>query len=78
MSLFLLGTDAHFTGDESGMQWEGYIFELQTAVEWTAVMSRGADAHTDGFDWQIKNWWTGARPGSHRVPNSNNVRDRQE
>ena len=33
----------HFSGDESGMQWEDYLFELQNAVEWRMVMSRGAD-----------------------------------
>ena len=44
MTLFSrLGTDVHFSGDESGMQWEDYLFELQNAVEWRTVMSRGAD-----------------------------------
>ena len=44
MTLFSgLGTDVHFTGDESGMQWEGYFFELQNAVEWRMVMSGGPD-----------------------------------
>ena len=44
MTLFSgLGTDVHFSGDESGMQWEDYLFELQNAVEWRMVMSRGAD-----------------------------------
>ena len=38
-----LGTDVHFSGDESGMQWRDYLFELQNAVEWRMVMSRGAD-----------------------------------
>ena len=38
-----LGTDAHFSGDESGMQCEDHLFELQNAVEWRMVMSRGAD-----------------------------------
>ena len=33
----------HFSGDESGMQWEDYLFELQNAVEWRMVMSRGTD-----------------------------------
>ena len=34
MSLFSgLGTDVHFTGEESGMQWRNYVFELQTATE---------------------------------------------
>ena len=42
MTLFSgLGTDVHFSGDESGMQWEDYLFELQNAVEWRMVMSRG-------------------------------------
>ena len=29
-----LGTDVHFSGDETGLQWEDYLFELQNAVEW--------------------------------------------
>ena len=24
-----LGTDVHFSGDETGLQWEDYLFELQ-------------------------------------------------
>ena len=28
------------------MLWEDYIFEDQTAAEWKAVMSRGADERT--------------------------------
>ena len=28
-----LGTDVHFSGDESGMQWEDHLVELQNAVE---------------------------------------------
>ena len=32
-----------FSGDETGLQWEDYLFELQTAVEWRLVMSRGQD-----------------------------------
>ena len=36
-----LGTDVHFSGNESGMHWEDYLFELQNAVEWRIVMSRG-------------------------------------
>ena len=44
MTLFSgLGTDVHFSGDEKGMQWEDYFFELQNAVEWRMVMSRGQD-----------------------------------
>ena len=44
MTLFPgLGTDVHFSGDETGLQWEGYLFELQNAVEWRKVMSRGQD-----------------------------------
>ena len=40
MTLFSgLGTDAHFSEDETGLQWE----ELQNAVEWRMVMSRGQD-----------------------------------
>ena len=27
-----LGTDVHFSGDETGLQWEDYLFELQNAV----------------------------------------------
>ena len=33
----------HFSGDETGLQWEDYLFELQNAVEWRMVMSRGQD-----------------------------------
>ena len=44
MTLFsVLGTDVHFSGDETGLQWEDYLFELQNAVEWRMVMSRGHD-----------------------------------
>ena len=44
MTLFSgLGTDAHFSADESGMQWEDYLFELRDVVEWRMVMSRGQD-----------------------------------
>ena len=44
MSLFSgLSTDMHFSGDETGLQWEDYLFELQNAVEWCMVMSRGQD-----------------------------------
>ena len=44
MTLFSgLGTDVHFSGDELGMEWEDYLFELQNAVEWRMVMSRGPD-----------------------------------
>ena len=44
MTLFSgLGTNVHFSGDESGMQWEDCCFELQNAVEWRMVMSRGPD-----------------------------------
>ena len=38
-----LGTDVHFSGDETGLQWEDYLFELQNAVGWRRVMSRGQD-----------------------------------
>ena len=35
MSLFSgLGTDVHLSGDETGLQWEEYLFELQNAAEW--------------------------------------------
>ena len=44
MTLFSgLGTDVHFSGDETGLQWEDYPFEMQNAVEWRMVMSRGPD-----------------------------------
>ena len=44
MTLFPgLGTDVHFSGDETGLKWEDYLFELQNAVEWRMVMSRGQD-----------------------------------
>ena len=44
MTLFSgLGADVHFSGDETGLQWEDYLFELQNAVEWRMVMSRGQD-----------------------------------
>ena len=36
-------TDVHFSGDETGLQWENYLFEMQNAVEWRMVMSRGQD-----------------------------------
>ena len=43
MSLFSgLGTDVHFSGDETRLQWEDYL-ELHNAVEWRMVMSRGQD-----------------------------------
>ena len=38
-----LGTDVHFSGDETGLPWEDYLFKLQNAVEWRMVMSRGQD-----------------------------------
>ena len=31
------------SGDETGLQWEDYLFELQNAVEWRMVMSGGQD-----------------------------------
>ena len=88
MSLFSrLGTDVHFTGEESGMRWEKHIFELQTVVELNAVMSRGADERTDDFDgFALLHAWESANremvdqglPGSHTVPNNNKVEERQE
>ena len=36
-------TDVHFSGDEMGLQWEEYLFELQNAVECRMMMSRGKD-----------------------------------
>ena len=42
MTLFSgLGTDVHFSGDETGLKWEDYLFEMQNVVEWRMVMSRG-------------------------------------
>ena len=38
-----LGTDVHFSGGETGLPWEDYLFELQNAAEWRMVMSRGQD-----------------------------------
>ena len=44
MTLFSgLGTDVHFSGDETGLQWEDYRSEMQNAVEWRMVLSRGQD-----------------------------------
>ena len=44
MTLFSgLGTDVHLSGDETGLQWEDYLLELQNAVEWRVVMSSGQD-----------------------------------
>ena len=44
MTLFSgLSTAVHFSGDETGLQWEDYLFELQNAVEWRMVMSRGQE-----------------------------------
>ena len=42
MTLFSgLGTDVHFSGDEQGLQWGDYLFELKNAVEKRMAMSRG-------------------------------------
>ena len=38
-----LGTDVHFSADETGLQWKNYLFDMQNAVEWRMVMSRGQD-----------------------------------
>ena len=38
-----LGTDVNFSGDETGLRWEDYLFELQNAVDWRMVISRGQD-----------------------------------
>ena len=44
MTLFSgLGTDVHISGDETGLQREDCLFEMQNAVEWRKVMSRGQD-----------------------------------
>ena len=32
--------------EDSGVQWENYMFDLQTEEEWKAVMSRGANERT--------------------------------
>ena len=32
-----------FCGDETGLQWEDFHFEMRNAVEWRMVMSRGQD-----------------------------------
>ena len=46
MSLFSRrATYVQFTGEESCMRWEDYLFELQMA-EWKAAMPRGADERT--------------------------------
>ena len=37
----------HFPGDETGLQWEDYLFELQNAVEWRMAMSRGQDERSE-------------------------------
>ena len=38
MTLFSgLGTDVHFSGYETGLRWEDYLFELQNAAEWRMV-----------------------------------------
>ena len=45
MTLFSgLGTDVHFSGDETGLQWEDYFFELQNTVEWRRVRRAISDA----------------------------------
>ena len=42
MTLFSgLDTDVHFFVDETGLQCENSLFEVQNAVEWRMVMSRG-------------------------------------
>ena len=38
-----LGTDVHFSGDETGLHWDDCLFELQNAMGWRMVMSRGQD-----------------------------------
>ena len=44
MTLFSgLNTDVPFSGDETGVQWEDSLFELQNAKEWRMVMSKGQD-----------------------------------
>ena len=54
MSLFSgLGTDVHFSGDETGLQWENYLFELQDAVEWRMVMSGGQDERSQMYAMSV-------------------------
>ena len=44
MTLFSgLRTDVHSSGDETGLHWEDYLFEMRNAVEWRMVMLRGQD-----------------------------------
>ena len=78
----------HLTGEESGMRWENHIFELQTVVELNAVMSRGADERTQMTSMALlfvtrenltnREMVDQSLPGSHTVPNSNNVGQRQD
>ena len=57
MTLFSgLGTDVHFSGDETGLQWEDYLFELQNAVELRMVMSRGQDERSQIHADQQVQW----------------------
>ena len=38
MTLFSgLGTDVHFSGDETGLRWEDYLFELQDAFPFSLL-----------------------------------------
>ena len=43
------GTHVHFSGDETGLQWEDYLFEMQNSVEWRMVMSRGHDEQSQMY-----------------------------
>ena len=55
MTLFSgLGTDVHFSGDETGLQWQDYPFEMQNAVEWRMVMSRGQDARRESVAQHVR------------------------
>ena len=55
-----LGTDVHFSGDETGLQWEDYLFELQNAAYGDVERSRRAisDARHESIaqlvQWQDK------------------------
>ena len=76
MTLFSgFGTDVHFSGEETGLQWEDYLFEMQNAVEWRMVMSRGPDErsqmHADeGARWILQGDKQGQREPDRRCQSS--------
>ena len=37
------GSEVRISGDESGVEREDYLFELQTSGEWSAATARGPD-----------------------------------